>query len=279
MRSEKGMKEKKKHVKILFISQEIFPYLPESEVALHGRYTPQAMQERGRETRTFMPKFGIVNERRNQLHEVIRLSGMNLIINDTDHPLVIKVASIQSARMQIYFIDNEDFFSRRNTITDENGVEYPDNDERTIFFTRGVMETIKKLRWTPDVIHCMGWMSALAPLYIKKAYSDDPFFRKAKVIYSIFNDPFEQPFRPNFAKNVLMEGIQPDDLKSLQTGQINFEALSKLAIDFSDGVIQSSPTVNTNLVKYAQENNIPFLPYIDVDDTRNDEYLRFYESL
>ena len=157
------MKEKKKS-KILFISQEIFPYLTESEMANQGRYLPQAVQERGKETRTFMPKFGLVNERRNQLHEVIRLSGMNLIIDDTDHPLIIKVASIQSARLQVYFIDNEDYFQRKNTVTDDNGVEYDDNDERTIFFVRGVLETVKKLRWTPDVIHCQGWMTALAPL-------------------------------------------------------------------------------------------------------------------
>ena len=140
---------------------------------------PQAVQERGRETRTFMPKFGLVNERRNQLHEVIRLSGMNLIIDDTDHPLIIKVASIQSARLQIYFIDNDDYFLRKNTVTDDNDKEYKDNDERSIFFVRGVMETVKKLRWTPDVIHCQGWMTAVAPLYIKKAYNDDPFFKRS----------------------------------------------------------------------------------------------------
>jgi len=160
--------EHEKVNKVLYISQEIFPYLPESEIANMGRYLPQAVQDRNRETRTFMPKFGAVNERRNQLHEVIRLSGMNLIIDDTDHPLIIKVASIQAARMQVYFIDNEDYFHRKNTIADENGEEYEDNDERTIFFVRGVMETVKKLRWTPDIIHCQGWMTALAPLYIKK---------------------------------------------------------------------------------------------------------------
>ena len=165
------MKEKK-YTKILFISQEIFPYLPESDIANQSRYLPQAVQERGRETRTFMPKFGLVNERRNQLHEVIRLSGMNLIIDDTDHPLIIKVASIQSARLQIYFIDNDDYFQNRLQTCDENGLEYEDNDSRAIFYARGVLETVKKLRWVPDVIHCHGWLTALAPLYIKKAYAD-----------------------------------------------------------------------------------------------------------
>lgn len=271
------MKEKK-NSKILFISQEIFPYLSESEIANQGRYLPQAMQERGRETRTFMPKFGSVNERRNQLHEVIRLSGMNLIINDTDHPLILKVASIQSARLQIYFIDNEDFFQRRNTVVDDEGVEYVDNDERTIFFTRGVMETVKKLRWTPDIIHCQGWMSALAPLYIKKAYNDDPFFKKSKVVYSLFEEEFTQPFRPEFSDNLILEGIKSDDLSSIKGKEINFEALSKLAVDFSDGVIQSSKTVNKELLKYVADQKKKFLPYADKEDYA-DDYINFYDSL
>ena len=162
--------------KVLFITQEITPYVSESEMANIGRNLPQAIQEKGREIRTFMPKWGNINERRNQLHEVIRLSGMNLIIDDTDHPLIIKVASIQSARMQVYFIDNDDYFQNRLQTADENGVEYDDNDSRAIFYARGVLETVKKLRWCPDVIHCHGWMTALAPLYIKKAYKDEPSF-------------------------------------------------------------------------------------------------------
>ncbi|MGL5619651.1 MAG: glycogen/starch synthase, partial [Tannerellaceae bacterium] len=174
--------------RILFITQEITPYLPETEISGISRNLPQGIQERGREIRTFMPKYGTINERRNQLHEVIRLSGMNLIIDDTDHPLIIKVASIQAARMQVYFIDNEDFFQRKHTIADENGVEFDDNDERSIFFVRGVLETVKKLRWIPDMIHCHGWMSALTPLYIKKAYADDPFYSNTKVVYSVYDN-------------------------------------------------------------------------------------------
>src|SRR5512138_1560307 len=157
--------------KVLFISQEITPYLGETKLSKIGRYLPQGIQERGKEIRTFMPRYGCINERRNQLHEVIRLSGMNLIIDDTDHPLIIKVASIQSARMQIYFIDNDDYFQRKGTVADDDGSEYADNDERCIFFARGVLETVKKLRWTPDIIHCHGWITALAPLYIKKVYN------------------------------------------------------------------------------------------------------------
>ena len=158
--------------KILFINQEITPYVPDTDLSLMGKALPQAIQEKGYEIRTFMPKWGTINERRGQLHEVIRLSGMNLIINDTDHPLIIKVASIVNTRVQVYFIDNDDYFTKRRMITDENGEDYADNGERAIFFARGVLETVKKLRWVPDVIHCQGWMSAVVPLYIKTAYHD-----------------------------------------------------------------------------------------------------------
>ena len=268
----------KKVNKVLYISQEIFPYLPESPIANMGRYLPQAVQDRGRETRTFMPKFGAINERRNQLHEVIRLSGMNLIIDDTDHPLIIKVASIQSARLQVYFIDNDDFFQRKHTITDENEEEYSDNDERTIFFVRGVMETVKKLRWTPDVIHCLGWMTALAPLYIKKAYNQDPFFKNSKVIYSLFGDDFKNPFRNLFADKLLLEGIEKKDLQHLQGKEIDFVALNKLAIDYSDGVIQSVPDTNPDVLAYIKETNKKFMPYRH-DEDYADDYVRFYDSV
>lgn len=268
----------KKVTKVLYISQEIFPYLPESELSNMGRYLPQAVQDRGRETRTFMPKFGAVNERRNQLHEVIRLSGMNLIIDDTDHPLIIKVASIQSARLQVYFIDNEDFFHRKNTIIDEKGEEYDDNDERIIFFVRGVMETVKKLRWTPDVIHCQGWMTALAPLYIKKAYNDDPFFKNSKVVYSLFADDFKKPFKNTFANKLIIEGVEKSDVTKIQDKEVDYASLSKLAIDFSDAVIQSSPEVNSDVVKYIKDNNIKFLPYVSGDEYA-DAYVDFYDNI
>lgn len=268
----------KKVNKVLYISQEIFPYLPESELSLIGRYLPQAVQDRGLETRTFMPKFGAINERRNQLHEVIRLSGMNLIIDDTDHPLIIKVASIQAARLQIYFIDNDDYFHRKNTVTDENGEEYEDNDERTIFFVRGVMETVKKLRWTPDVIHCQGWMTALAPLYIKKAYHDDPFFKHSKVIYSVFSDEFKRPFRNLFAERLMLEGIEKKHVTPVRDKVIDFAALSKLAIDFSDGVIQASSVINKDVLDYVAARKTKFLPFQGNDDYA-DAYMQFYDSL
>lgn len=192
------MKEPKR---ILFLSQEIYPYLAEeTPIRMLNRRLPEMFQQKGFETRTFMPKFGDINERRNQLHEVIRLSGMNLIIDDTDHPLLIKVASIQSARIQVYFTDNDDLFHRRKGIADENGVEYPDNDKRCIFFARGVLETVKKQHWTPNIIHCSGWMTALAPLFLKRTYSDEPFFANAKVVLVIDDQEYQTPFSTKFAE-------------------------------------------------------------------------------
>src|SRR5512138_2382390 len=179
-----------KSSRVLFVSTEITPYLPENDISILCRFLPQGIQEKGKEIRTFMPRYGSINERRNQLHEVIRLSGMNLIIDNNDHPLIIKVASIQQARMQIYFIDNEDYFQRKATLYDKNGKFFEDNDERAIFFARGVLETVKKLGWAPDIIHCHGWFTSFVPLYVKKSYRDNPLFADTKVVMSIYDDDF-----------------------------------------------------------------------------------------
>ena len=180
--------------KILFVNSEMFPYLPEGHIANLCRELPQAIQERKNEIRAFMPRYGCINERKNQLHEVIRLSGMNIIISDVDRPLVIKVASISAARIQVYFIDNEDYFRRKHIYRDDHGKFFPDNGERAIFFARGVLETVKKLRWAPDIIHCSGWISHVLPLYLKKAYKEDPIFTNAKVVLSLFEDTPAETF-------------------------------------------------------------------------------------
>ena len=264
--------------KILFITTEISPYLADTEMSIIARNLPQGIHDRGKEIRTFMPKFGIINERRNQLHEVIRLSGMNLIIDETDHPLIIKVASIQAARMQIYFIDNEDFFQRKYLLHDEKGEDFEDNDERSIFYVRGVMETVRKLRWVPDLIHCHGWMTALAPLYIKKHYKSDPSFKNAKVIYSLYGDEFKQPLREGFAKKVKIEGITQNDIKGIKE-KADFMALSKLAMDFSDGIISGSPNVDPELIDYAKhKENARFLPY-QQEDAYIEIFDNFYDQL
>lgn len=264
--------------KILYITQEITPYLPESPIATNCRYLPQAIQEKGQEIRTFMPKFGNINERRNQLHEVIRLSGMNLIINDTDHPLIIKVASIQAARMQIYFIDNDDYFKRKYTTVDDNGVEFADNDERSIFYVRGVLETIKKLRWIPDIIDCHGWMTALTGLYIKKAYADDPCFKNSKVVYSLYNDDFKQTYNSNFTEKLMHHGIENKDVADLK-GVVDYETLSNFAIKYADGVIQSEESTNSNVLEFAKKSGKSFLPYQGTLEESVDAINNFYENL
>jgi len=264
--------------KVLYITQEITPYLPESPIATNCRYLPQAIQEKGQEIRTFMPKFGSINERRNQLHEVIRLSGMNLIIDDTDHPLIIKVASIQPARMQIYFIDNDDYFKRKHTIADDSGAEFKDNDERSIFYVRGVLETIKKLRWIPDVIDCHGWMTALTGLYIKTAYADDPCFKNTKVVYSLYNDDFKQSFNGNFLDKLKFDGIGEKQLEGLNNA-VDYETLSNFAVKYADGVIQSEETINQNVLNYTNKSNKNFLSYQGNVEESVDAINNFYENL
>ena len=276
--SKEGTIIMKETIKILYISQEIMPYLPETEISAICRSLPQAVQERGREIRTFMPRFGTINERRNQLHEVIRLSGMNLIIDDSDHPLIIKVASIPSARMQVYFIDNDDYFHRKAAFTDENGEEYPDNDERIVFFVRGVMETVKKLRWAPDIVHCHGWMTALAPLYIKKAYNEDPFFKNSKVVYSVYNHEFNTPFSETFHKKVVIDGVEHSDLECLKDCDIDFKALMKFAINYSDGVIQGSECIDEDVLDHIFQTGKPFLKHC-CRETFVEKYDDFYSLI
>lgn len=262
--------------KILFVSQEIIPYLKDSQMGYIGRHLPQGIQERGREIRTFMPRFGHINERRNQLHEVIRLSGMNLIIDDTDHPLIIKVASIQSARMQIYFIDNDDYFQRKYMFRDKNNKFYKDNDERAVFFSRGVIETVKKLGWAPDLIHCHGWMTSLVPLYIKKAYRDNPLFSDTRVVVSLYDDDFEESLNKDSANKIKLDGITNKDLKHYK--KPSYVSMMKSAIDFSDGVILGSETVSDELIEYVNESDKPMLPHQTMDRFI-DAYNIFYDKI
>ena len=260
--------------RVLFVNSEMFPYLPESPVANIGRYLPQGIQERKKEIRSFMPRYGCINERKNQLHEVIRLSGMNIIINDVDRPLVIKVASISAARMQVYFIDNEDYFHRKSIYHDEKGEFFQDNGERAIFFARGVLETVKKLRWAPDVIHCQGWISQILPLYLKKAYIDDPIFSNSKVVLSLYDDtPAEFP--EDFKERILFGGVSEEDIKIMDkpTG-IN---LAKLAASYSDGIIFGAAEIPQETSDFCKEKGLPCLPY-DAKSMEDGSYIEVYNS-
>ena len=261
--------------KILFINQEISPYVPDNNLSLMGKDLPHAMQEHNHEIRTFMPKWGVINERRGQLHEVIRLSGMNLIINDTDHPLIIKVASIPSARVQVYFIDNDDYFGKRLMEKDENGEDYADNGERAIFFARGVLETVKKLRWVPDIIHCQGWMSAAIPFYVKTAYHDEPSFAETKVVTSLFAQSLDKNLGSDFKQCLEFRDAKAELLKDYQDN-FDFNDLSKLAIEYSDGVIVADQQVKNDLIDFAKGKEIPVLDY---QEDFADAYEAFYKQL
>ena len=266
--------------KILFVNSEIFPFVPETPIAAIGRGLPQGIQERKKEIRSFMPRYGCINERKNQLHEVIRLSGMNIIIGDIDRPLVIKVASISAARIQVYFIDNEDYFRRKSLYADEAGNYFPDNGERAIFFARGVLETVKKLRWAPDIIHCQGWISHMLPLYLKKAYKDDPIFAASKVVLSLYGDAPELPLPEGFVEHIPYGNIGPEDLQL--PGQATGMDIAKLAVRYSDGVILGSDDVPAPLADYVRSRKLPLLPYDGAalaDGSYVDQYHRFYDLL
>jgi starch synthase len=268
-----------KNAKILFVSQEIVPFLEHSEVGNIARKLPQGIQEKGKEIRTFMPRFGLINERRNQLHEVIRLSGMNLIIDDSDHPLIIKVASIQSARMQVYFIDNEEYFQRKMVFRDAKKKFYKDNEDRMVFFCRGVLETVKKLGWSPDVIHCHGWMTSMIPFFVKTGYKDEPMFKNSRVVYSSYLQDMEENFSPNFTKKLKMDGVTADDMKLYK--DTSMEAIHLAAMKLSDGVIRGCEGKNVAIDNYLKKANKPVLNFqpFDEDGTFVSACADFYDEI
>lgn len=264
--------------KVLYISQEITPYVAEDSLSVFGKMLPQGIQENGVEVRTFMPRYGIINERRNQLHEVIRLSGLNIEIDDADHPLIIKVATMQPSRMQIYFIDNDDYFLRHTTEGLETDLEPELNDERCMFYVRGVLETVKKLRWIPSIIHCTGWITALAPLYLRRQYADDPTFQNVKIVYSLYDADREGDLDPRFVEKLKMDGFDVRELGALREGNPDYVSLSKLAIDYSDAVVISSENVNPELIEYARQSGKPVMEYPGAEDYAQ-AYKDFYLSL
>jgi starch synthase len=264
-----------KKKKILYISQEICPYMNQSSMGDLSGALPQIMQESGRDIRIFLPRFGTVNERRHQLHEVIRLSGMNLIIDDFDHQLIIKVASIQQQRMQVYFIDNEEYFPRRQMFHDHEGNFMCNNDERMIFYCKGVIETVRKLGWSPDVIHCQGWFTSLVPMYIKKLYSEDPLFENTKVIYSVFDNGYKGKLSDTIIDKLLFEDLEVNDLSGLKN--LNVNTLNKFAISYSDAIVQASEKINKSVLNSIEDSGKPFLNFPG-DEEYEKEYLNFYEN-
>ena len=264
--------------KVLFITQEITPYVPESAMSTDGRCIPQKVQESGREIRTFMPRWGNINERRNQLHEVIRLSGMNIIIDDTDHPLIIKVVSLQPSRIQVYFIDSDDYFQKSKNDIDDFGSNRTDNDERAIFFARGTMETVKKSSWKPSIVHCSGWISMLTPLYLKKMYSEDPCFRDAKIVYTVFPGTFEGKLDSRLIEKLKMDNIDDSFLQNVDIENLDINAMHKIAIEYSDAVVFGTENVDPELIEFVEAKGLPYLTHEKASEGI-DAYNEIYNSL
>ena len=264
-----------KDKRILYVSSEVVPYLAENEVSNMSYDAPKMINDQGGQIRIFMPRYGSINERRHQLHEVIRLSGMNLVVNDMDMPLIIKVASIPKERIQVYFIDNDEYFKRKSTFTDEDDVMFKDNDERAIFFTKGVIETVKKLNWVPDIIHVQGWMASLLPLYMKKYYQNESIFSDTKIITSIFGQSFDGSLGAEMKNKIAFDELPSESLSNLEDP--TFENIMKNAIDNSDGIIIASENVLPSLTKYIESSEKPFLPFTP-KETFAEAYTEFYKK-
>lgn len=262
--------------KILFVTQEMDPYTDFSEISKIARQLPQYAQDKGLEIRVLMPRFGTINERRHRLHEVVRLSGMNIIVDDDDYPLIIKVASLPGARMQVYFLDNDEFFKRKSVFEDDNGNPFDDNPDRMIFFCKGVIETVRKFGWPPDIIHCLGWMTSLVPVYIRTAYKNEPLFQNSKIVYSIYDFSMEKSFSDSFFDKAAINNLSANDLLAYKNG--TGIALHKGAIEYSDGLILGSDEMSESIRKYWAGTDKPILQHQDGDNYLP-SYLEFYQSM
>ena len=261
--------------RILYVSSEVVPYLAENEVSLMSYDVPKMINDQGGQIRIFMPRYGNINERRHQLHEVIRLSGMNLVVNDLDMPLIIKVASIPKERIQVYFIDNDDYFKRKATFSDEDGALYSDNDERAIFFAKGVVETVKKLNWVPDIIHVHGWLASLLPIYMKHYYKDEALFADTKIVTSVYSQSFEGNLDLNMHNKIKYDGIPAEDVAILEVP--TYENILKVAVNHSDAVIIASDKVSPSLTKFIESSGKPFLPFVPKEKF-GEAYTNFYKN-
>lgn len=255
--------------RVLFVTQEMEPYTAISEITKMVSKLPQYIQEKGMEIRVLMPRYGNINERRHRLHEVVRLSGMNIIVDDDDFPLIIKVASLPGARMQVYFLDNEEFFKRKALFSDDEGVIFDDNQDRMVFFCKGVMETVKKFGWAPDIIHCHGWLTSLIPMYLKTVYKDEPIFNNAKVIYSLYNNTLENTFNNKFIEKAKINDLGDEDLKAYtDDGSIT---LHKGALTYTDGVIIGCEELDKTNASLVEALDVPCLEF-----KNEEEYLGAY---
>jgi starch synthase len=263
--------------RVLILTQEMKPYLVATEIAEITRQLPQYIQDNGMEIRVLMPRFGSINERRHRLHEVVRLSGMNIIVDNDDYPLIIKVASVPGARMQVYFLDNDDFFKRKTVFRDTKEAFYDDNADRMIFFCKGALETIRRMDWPPDIIHCHGWMTSLVPLYLKTAYKGDPVFRTTKVVYSVYKNSFSETLSEEFmVKALINDSVGGKELKVFE--KLDNEAMTMGGIAYADGVILGHPGMEADMNGSLQKLAKPVLPFLNGEDYLS-AYQNFYQEL
>ena len=264
--------------RILFIATELSPYLELTEFAETVNKLAIKTNDNGYEVRCIMPRFGVINERRHRLHEVVRLSGINVSVDDDDYPLQIKVASLPSARLQVYFLENEDFYKRKFIFHDEDDQWFDDNGLRTIFFAKAALETVKKFGWAPDVVHCSGWMSGLVPAFIKTAYKREPVFGHSKVVFSIGEDMFDESLGNDFIEKALvgnnitekdLEVFKPADNLSLYRG----------GAKFADAITFGAPDVNPILVEeFSKVRGKKVIKYKE-NSSILDEYLELYNKI
>lgn len=262
--------------KVLIIAQEMEPYTALSEIASVSNKLPLFLNENQCEIRILMPRFGTINERRHRLHEVVRLSGMNIIVNDDDYPLIIKVASLPGSRIQVYFLDNEEFFKRKSVFEDSEGKSYDDNIDRAVFFCKGAIETVRKFGWAPDIIHCHGWMTALIPMYIRAAYKNDPLFQTAKVIYSLYDSLSQHFGYDEFASKASINNLEETDLQDFR--DTDFVDMHRGASKFADAVIKVGEIKNPHIKEWVEKYEKPLLAAEELDQFGK-AYLEFYNSL
>ncbi|UBM58315.1 glycogen/starch synthase [Marinilongibacter aquaticus] len=264
-------------LRILYLTSEIDPFLELSKIASLTRKLPQEMQERGMEIRILMPRFGTINERKNRLHEVVRLSGINISVGDEEKPLIIKVASIPSAKLQVYFLDNEDYFQRKTVFTDKQGTFYDDNDERAIFFCKGALETVKKLGWAPDVVHCTDWMTALVPLYLKTTYKNDPIFKNTKAVFTVYNNVFDHKFSEDIIPKAKMIDISDENLANLRSR--DFSGLIKVGCEFADVIVKANDELREDIESIMEESSDKKIEALVEDENITDTFFNLYNEL
>lgn len=263
--------------RLLLITQELAPYTEGNDISELVGKLPKFFSENGYELRILMPRFGVVNERRHRLHEVVRLSGMNIIVDDDDYPLLIKVASLPNSRLQVYFLDNEEFFKRKLVFEDESGKPFDDNADRAAFFCKGAIETVKKFGWPPDYIFCHGWMTSLLPLYLRTAYKTEPIFANAQIVYGAYDSPRAHEGGEHFFQKAAINNLTKKHLEPYRDGESGV-AMHKGAAFYANAVVVGSESLDTSAPYLSAASEKPVLPWQPLEEALP-AYLEFFKSL